>query len=295
MTTASDFSAELAPESPLPSQSNFAMTWVDYFRPVTFAFWAMHLAAIAGVAYVGFSLARPGAGDRHLLRPHGRGHRRLPPLLLAPRRSRPRARSSSCWRSARRARRRRACSGGPATTAGTTSTRTRRTDVHSARQRGFWYSHVGWILSPRLERDRPAARSPTWRSFPELRFLEPRRHLRPARGRAGAGLCCFWAACTASSGASSSRPCCSGTARSRSTRWRTCSAGGATRPTDDSRNNWLLALLTTGEGWHNNHHHYQSSANQGFRWWEIDVTYYVLRLLALLRPRSGTCAARRPR
>lgn len=37
----------------------------------------------------------------------------------------------------------------------------------------------------------------------------------------------------------------------------------------------------TGEGWHNNHHHYQSAANQGFRWWEIDVTYYVLRLLAL--------------
>ena len=38
--------------------------------------------------------------------------------------------------------------------------------------------------------------------------------------------------------------------------------------------------ITTGEGWHNNHHHYQSSANQGFHWWEIDVTYYVLRLLA---------------
>ena len=51
---------------------------------------------------------------------------------------------------------------------------------------------------------------------------------------------------------------------------------------DDSRNNWALALITTGEGWHNNHHHYQSSANQGFHWWEIDVTYYVLRLLALL-------------
>ena len=42
-----------------------------------------------------------------------------------------------------------------------------------------------------------------------------------------------------------------------------------------------LALLTIGEGWHNNHHHYQSSANQGFRWWEIDLTYYVLRVLAL--------------
>ena len=51
--------------------------------------------------------------------------------------------------------------------------------------------------------------------------------------------------------------------------------------TDDSRNNWLLALLTIGEGWHNNHHHYQSSANQGFYWWEIDVTFYVLRVLEM--------------
>jgi stearoyl-CoA desaturase (delta-9 desaturase) len=51
---------------------------------------------------------------------------------------------------------------------------------------------------------------------------------------------------------------------------------------DDSRNNWLLAIITTGEGWHNNHHHYQGSAQQGFRWWEIDVTYYCLRVLAAL-------------
>jgi len=50
------------------------------------------------------------------------------------------------------------------------------------------------------------------------------------------------------------------------------------RTTDDSRNSMLLALLTTGEGWHNNHHHYQSSASQGFRWWEIDLTYWLLRL-----------------
>jgi len=49
---------------------------------------------------------------------------------------------------------------------------------------------------------------------------------------------------------------------------------------DDSRNNWLLALLTMGEGWHNNHHAYQSSARQGFRWWEIDVTFYILKLLS---------------
>jgi len=50
---------------------------------------------------------------------------------------------------------------------------------------------------------------------------------------------------------------------------------------DESRNNWLLAVFTMGEGWHNNHHAYQSSARQGFRWWEIDMTFYVLKVLSL--------------
>ena len=49
---------------------------------------------------------------------------------------------------------------------------------------------------------------------------------------------------------------------------------------DGSRNNWLLALLTLGEGWHNNHHYYPSSASMGFRWWEIDMTLYILKALA---------------
>ena len=52
---------------------------------------------------------------------------------------------------------------------------------------------------------------------------------------------------------------------------------------DESRNNVFVALITLGEGWHNNHHHYQSSANQGFRWWEIDVSYYLICLLACVR------------
>ena len=51
---------------------------------------------------------------------------------------------------------------------------------------------------------------------------------------------------------------------------------------DDSRNNLVLALLTFGEGWHNNHHHYPSSARQGFRWYEIDLTWYGLLLLQCL-------------
>lgn len=49
---------------------------------------------------------------------------------------------------------------------------------------------------------------------------------------------------------------------------------------DDSRNNLWLALLTLGEGWHNNHHHYPVSARQGFFWWEIDISYYFLKVMA---------------
>ena len=45
---------------------------------------------------------------------------------------------------------------------------------------------------------------------------------------------------------------------------------------DDSRNNWFLALLSLGEGWHNNHHYYPATARNGFFWWEVDVTYYML-------------------
>ena len=50
---------------------------------------------------------------------------------------------------------------------------------------------------------------------------------------------------------------------------------------DSSRNNFIVALLTFGEGWHNNHHHFPGSAKQGFYWWEIDLTYYLLKLLSI--------------
>jgi stearoyl-CoA desaturase (Delta-9 desaturase) len=54
------------------------------------------------------------------------------------------------------------------------------------------------------------------------------------------------------------------------------------RTKDESRNNWLVAMLTMGEGWHNNHHRYPASARQGMYWWEIDASYYVLRVLERL-------------
>ena len=51
---------------------------------------------------------------------------------------------------------------------------------------------------------------------------------------------------------------------------------------DDSRNNFFLALITLGEGWHNNHHKFRSCTRQGFYWWEIDLTYYVLKFFAAM-------------
>ena len=54
------------------------------------------------------------------------------------------------------------------------------------------------------------------------------------------------------------------------------------RTGDTSRNNWLLALLTLGEGWHNNHHYYPDAARQGFYWWEYDITYYLLKFMSWL-------------
>jgi stearoyl-CoA desaturase (delta-9 desaturase) len=53
------------------------------------------------------------------------------------------------------------------------------------------------------------------------------------------------------------------------------------RTSDTSRNNWLLSIVSLGASWHNNHHRYMNAATTGFRWWELDITYLTLRLLAL--------------
>ncbi len=60
--------------------------------------------------------------------------------------------------------------------------------------------------------------------------------------------------------------------------------GGSRRfQTDDaSRNRPILAILTLGTGWHNNHHRYAAAGRAGFAWYEVDISYYVLRLLELL-------------
>jgi len=51
---------------------------------------------------------------------------------------------------------------------------------------------------------------------------------------------------------------------------------------DDSRNNLWLALITLGEGWHNNHHYFPATVRQGFKWWEIDISFYILKLMSFV-------------
>jgi stearoyl-CoA desaturase (delta-9 desaturase) len=54
------------------------------------------------------------------------------------------------------------------------------------------------------------------------------------------------------------------------------------RSHDESRNNLLFGILALGEGWHNNHHAFPTSARHGLRWWQIDISYWTIRFLALL-------------
>src|SRR5881394_184551 len=150
-------------------------------------------------------------------------------------------------------------------------------DVHSVRQRGLWYAHVGWVLGGDwngTERDLVK----DLERFPELRFLNqsaleivPMVLLGAAFLLLGGVHTFVWGFLVSSvllwHGSFSVNSLAH-------------LVGGRRYATnDDSRNSFLLALATTGEGWHNNHHHYPSAARQGFRWWEIDVTYYVLWLL----------------
>jgi stearoyl-CoA desaturase (Delta-9 desaturase) len=152
-------------------------------------------------------------------------------------------------------------------------------DVHSAKLRGFFYSHVGWVFSSSWNKTDPAMVADLAR-YPELRILNraaleilPTVALALAFLLLGGVHGLIWGYMVSTvllwHGSFSINSLSHLFGRRRY-------ATG-----DDSRNNWLLALITTGEGWHNNHHHYQSSARQGFRWWEIDVTYYLLRVMEL--------------
>ncbi len=149
-------------------------------------------------------------------------------------------------------------------------------DVHSPRHTGFWYSHLGWIFARRHDTC-DLVKVADFAKYPELMWLH--RHERvPAyalaalcyviAGLPGLVVGFFWSTCLVFHATF----CINSLAHvSGSKRYVTG---------DDSRNNWLLAIFTMGEGWHNNHHACQSSVRQGFRWWEYDPTFYLLKLLS---------------
>jgi len=151
-------------------------------------------------------------------------------------------------------------------------------DVHSVRQRGFWWAHMMWILVKRNARtDHDKVRDLA--RYPELRWVD--RHaiwftvaFAIALFVIGGSHALLWGYFV------STVVLWHGTftINSLSHVWGTRRYA----TTDDSRNNPLLAVLTLGEGWHNNHHYYQRSARQGFYWWEIDLSFYALKLLALV-------------
>jgi stearoyl-CoA desaturase (Delta-9 desaturase) len=164
-------------------------------------------------------------------------------------------------------------------------------DDHSPHQHGFLWSHIGWFLSranfsTQLDRVKELAH------FPELRFLDRFDIIIPIALGASIyelgealqisaphlntnGLQLFvWGFILSTVLLYHGTFCVNSLAHVWGKR------RYATR--DHSRNNALIALITLGEGWHNNHHHFPGSAKQGFYWWEIDFTYYGLRLLAAL-------------
>jgi stearoyl-CoA desaturase (delta-9 desaturase) len=149
-------------------------------------------------------------------------------------------------------------------------------DVHSPVHKGFVYSHVGWIFA-RQHDPTDLVKVADFASVPELRWLH-KFEVMPA---VALGVLCFlvagWSGVVVgflwSTVLLYHATFCINSVAHVSGRKRYVTG-------DESRNNWLLAFFTMGEGWHNNHHAFQSSARQGFRWWEIDMTFYVLKALS---------------
>ncbi|MBK7864591.1 MAG: fatty acid desaturase [Archangiaceae bacterium] len=151
-------------------------------------------------------------------------------------------------------------------------------DIHSPAQKGFWWSHVGWVLCPKYDATR-WEQIKDFSRFPELRFIDRHWWLPPLLGAVvlftvGGLPVLVWG------GFVSTVVLFHGTFTINSL----SHVFGRRRylTTDTSRNNWLLALITCGEGWHNNHHFHQNTANQGWFWWEVDFSYLLLRGLEQL-------------
>jgi stearoyl-CoA desaturase (delta-9 desaturase) len=164
-------------------------------------------------------------------------------------------------------------------------------DAHSPVQHGFWWSHVGWFLSKKHYPYNPERVKDLLR-YPELVFLDKYDSLvptflfivlfltgmvlhayAPGLGTNGPQMI-VWGFCLSTIALFHSTVTINSLSHVIGRR--------RFETKDNSRNNFLLALLTLGEGWHNNHHHYPATARQGFMWWEIDITYYILKLFEKL-------------
>ncbi len=162
-------------------------------------------------------------------------------------------------------------------------------DKHSPRQQGFLWAHIGWITNARnfptdYRRVKDLAR------YPELVFLNRYDTLVPILFAAGlfglgkllehvapgwhttGGQMLVWGFFISTTFLFHGTACINSLSH----------VFGRTRyqTGDDSRNSFLLSLVTLGEGWHNNHHKYMGTVRQGFYWWELDITYYLLRLMS---------------
>ncbi len=150
-------------------------------------------------------------------------------------------------------------------------------DVHSMQNDGFYWSHVGWILSPDTG-DTDMKKVGDLAKYPELvwlnkYFLVPPLVFTFLCWAFGGMFGLLWGAGV------STVMLWHGTFTINSlSHWM---GRVRYRTGDESKNSWILALVTLGEGWHNNHHFYQRSTSQGFFWWELDITYYGLKMLSL--------------
>jgi len=151
-------------------------------------------------------------------------------------------------------------------------------DIHSPVQDGFWYSHVLWLFDSRTPQT-DYSRIPDLARYPELRFLNKYFLLPPillgtavyfALGAPGLFFGFFASTVLLWHGTFTINSLSHVFGRRRFA------------TSDDSRNNWLLALVTLGEGWHNNHHRFSSSTRQGFYWYELDITHLILKMLSWL-------------
>jgi stearoyl-CoA desaturase (delta-9 desaturase) len=164
-------------------------------------------------------------------------------------------------------------------------------DVHSPLQHGFWWSHMGWLTS-RENFPTPKTYVKDWLKLPELVWINRFDTVVPflfALSLLGLGE--FLAAVAPQLGTNGFQMLVWGFFISTvvvfhgTVTINSLSHILGTRrydTPDTSRNNPVLALITLGEGWHNNHHHFAIAARQGFFWWEIDITFYVLKVLSWL-------------